>query len=133
VTDHVRQNLVTSRLLILQSKRILLSRAHSRVDRQGGDQRRVDLEARETAVQQARERYNDAVLKWAPNESNQYRLVAYGSLIATAERLRAGLRQTTGALATADRLEAMADLRSLEAILEGWRGIARDSMATAVA
>ena len=128
----VSEMIVSSKLLVLQSKRLLLTNASVKRRMSGGE--KSEAEARlEGAVQSALERYNSAVLTWSSAMTPQYRLVAYNSLIGKAERLRASLANPPGELSADDRREVLADLRALQHIIDGWRDIARSSMAEAVA
>jgi len=128
----VSDMIVSSKLLVLQSKRLLLTNASVKRRMSGGE--KSEAEARlEGAVQSALERYNSAVLTWSSAMTPQYRLVAYNSLIGKAERLRASLANPPGELSADDRREVLADLRALQHIIDGWRDIARSSMAEAVA
>jgi hypothetical protein len=108
--------IVTSRLLILQSKRIMLGSARRKLSRRGGEQAQVDVELYETGVARAQTRYGECVLRWASPTSAQYRLIAYGSLIAKSGP---------------DRQEVLADVSRLESILKGWRSLSRESMTEA--
>ena len=125
--------IVTSKLLVLQSKRILLTGAQGKLDRYGREQTRVDVARLESEVRYAHERYNDAVLHWASPQTPQYQLVAYTSLISKGERLLASLRRALNELPLHDRDETMSEIKNLEKIVDGWRSLARASMAAAVA
>jgi hypothetical protein len=125
--------IVTSKLLVLQSKRMLLTSAHGRHDRYGHEKTRIDVERLEHEVKHAHDRYTDAVLRWASPRTPQYQLVAYTSLIAKGERLLASLRRASEQLSPDDRGATMKEMRELEAIIAGWRSIARESMSAAVA
>jgi len=128
----VSEMIVSSKLLVLQSKRLLLTNASVRRRMSGGE--KSEAEARlEDAVQKALERYNAAVLTWSSAMTPQYRMVAYNSLIGKAERLRTSLENPPGELPAADRREVRADRLALQVIIDGWRNIARASMTEAVA
>ncbi len=125
--------IVSSKLLVLQSKRLLLTNAAVRRRVATGRITDGEMARLEGAVQHAMERYQNAVLTWASAVTPQYRLVAYRSLIAKAERLRASLENPPGELPPADRREVLADLGALQRIIDGWRDIARASMGEAIA
>jgi hypothetical protein len=125
--------IVSSKLLVLQSKRLLLTNAAVTRRLAGRETSEAEMARLEGAVQHALERYNSAVLTWASALTPQYRLVAYNSLIAKAERLRSSLENPPGELPAADRREVLADLSALQRIIDGWRNIARASMGEAVA
>src|SRR5579872_1955433 len=102
----VSDRIVSSKLLVLQSKRLLLTNASVKCQFSGGEKAEAEVARLEGAVQSALERYNDAVLTWASAMTPQYRLVAYNSLIGKAERLRRSLENPPGELPAADRREA---------------------------
>ncbi len=129
----VSDRIVTSKLLVLQSKRLLLTNASVKRQFSGGERSEAEVARLEGAVRDALERYNTAVLTWASAMTPQYRLVAYNSLIGKAERLRSALANPPGELPAADRREVLADLGVLQRIIDGWRDIARASMIAAVA
>jgi G:T/U-mismatch repair DNA glycosylase len=119
-------------MLVLQSRRMLLSARRTRLHEISAEETAVDIAKLEGAVRNAQERYADAVLRYGSNRSPQYRLVAFTSLIAKGERLRAALNRGSGEVSVADQHELVADLRSLDRLLDGWRQIARESMTAAV-
>jgi len=125
--------LVSSRLLILQSKRMLLTGAKRKMNASGSEQARADVGRYEAAVAQAHARYNETVLRWGSADTAQYRLIAYGSLIVKAERLRASLLVAGGPMSPADRRELISDVAVLNSIIANWRGLSRQSMLEAVA
>lgn len=126
--------IVASRLLVLQSKQLMLISARRRALRRPADEQSlVDLERHESALAHARARYNETVLRLGSPDTAQYRLIAYGTLVAKAERLRTSLLQGQAGMSIADRREVKADVAVLESILETWRTVTRQSMGEAVA
>ncbi len=125
--ERVGNNIVASRLLVLQTKRILLTRARANSTND------VDIERYASAVRTAHERYNEAVLQWASASSDQYVLVAYTSLIAKAELLHAKLQNASDEMPSPDSGQLAIEARALETIIGGWRAVARRSMSAAVA
>ncbi len=127
--ERVGDKIVASRLLVLQTRRILLTRAASR--RSDGDT--VDVQAYADAVRTAQRRYNEAVLQWASASSDQYVLVAYSSLIAKAEKLQDMLRDASDDTPGPDSRQLATEARTLETIIDGWRAVTRRSMTAAIA
>jgi hypothetical protein len=125
--ERVGNNIVASRLLVLQTKRILLTRARANTTDD------IDIERYAGAVRTAHERYNQAVLEWGSASSDQYVLVAFTSLIAKAELLHAKLQSASDELPAPDSGQLAIEARALETIIGRWRGIARRSMSAAVA
>ncbi len=132
ILERVAEKIVTSRLLVLQSKRILLCNARTRQRIDATEQAAVDIERLEAAVHEAWERYHEAVLHFASPQTPQYRLVAFSSLIARAELLQSKL-ESASELGGVDRHELHAEMRNLEQILSGWRANLRASMMAAPA
>jgi hypothetical protein len=125
--------IVTARLLILQSKRLLLVRALSKVRFRRLPEPNSHVLRLEGEVRNANESYRDSVLKWASVESNQYWLVAYGTLVEGAEELSAALDRAASSLPQPDRGDVLVDAQRLDGIIESWRELTRTTMARAVA
>lgn len=122
--------IVSARLLILQSKRVMLVRAISRLAGRAPDPRMVRLQGE---VNSAHDRYRDSVLKWGAADSSQYWLVAYSTLVDKAEGLSAAMWRATDALPPPDRTLVADDARKLDGIINSWRELARSTMARDVA
>ena len=79
--DHI----VRSRLLIMQSKMLLLT---GTLRRQASDSTLNDrADGQRLEFRRARQGYMQAVLDWAPTDSSDYRRAVYGTLIELGERL----------------------------------------------
>jgi hypothetical protein len=127
----IGENVVRSRLLVLQSKRLLLTNANTRLLVSAKDQAEIDVEKLSSAVREAHRRYNETVLKWGSPDTPQYRLIAYGSMIAKAENLQSRLRHARG-LGFEDR-GLQDELVALETMIDGWRSTVREAMSASVA
>jgi hypothetical protein len=121
------ERIISSRLLVLQSKRIQLDVAQAR-RRRGGSEMGAYVGRLERDVSVATERYKSAVINWGDGGTPQFLIVAYGSLIQKAERLRTALENGSPSLSATDRLEVEAEVRALEGIINGWRSVTRQSM-----
>ena len=121
--------ILTSRLLVLQSKRLVLSTAEVNLRIRPTEDARIAVQRHATGVRRAQQLYNEAVLTWGEPVSPQYRLVAYSSLVAKAERLRAALSGAVPHFGHADRSELMADVENLSSIIESWNEVLRNAMA----
>ena len=124
----VGEMIVNSKLLVLQSKQLLLMSAQARFKVSGQDRHSGRISQLESQVIDARERFGNAVLKWSEPSTPQYRLVAFGALVTTAERLRVSLRGAVAAMPGSDRAEIATDVTSLELIIAGWRDMIRGSI-----
>jgi len=121
-------DLITARLLILQSKRLMLSSALRRAadgrrDAPGNRVRRLRDE-----TERAQSRYEDAVLKWGSPESSNYWLIAYGRLIHMGNGLTQKLRSASAALPLSERVQVSADVEMLEDIVADWTASMRTTM-----
>jgi hypothetical protein len=122
--------IVSARLLILQSKRVMLIRAISRLAGRRPDARMVRLQGE---VNGAHARYRDSVLKWGAVDSSQYWLVAYSTLVDKAEGLSSAMWRAADELPAPDRNQVADDARKLDGIIKSWRELARTTMAQDVA
>jgi hypothetical protein len=120
--------IITGRLLVLQSKRLLLSSALRRLDRTPDKARRRVAERLRSDIGSAQSTYRSTILNFESPESHEYWLVAYGRLIDMGGALVARLRGAVPDLPQDERLAASADLEELEAIIRGWTESMRESM-----
>lgn len=127
------QDIIQSRLLILQSKRLMLSSQERRLvdhDTEAGRERVQRLRAQ---TETAQHRYRMAILGWGSPDTADYWVMAYSRLIGMASALVSKLRDATIDLPAAERYEVASDVEMLEIILEKWTELMRSSMAGAVA
>ena len=129
----IAESIVTSRLLIVQSKRLMLASAARRFGLHGGDSLEKRSEHFRTDTARAHKSYQAAVLTWGQTTSHEFRIVAYTSLIVLAEKLVFELRGTIGAMAAGDRVEMATEVEVLEDLIEEWRQSARPVATAAVA
>jgi len=130
----VAQSVLTSRLLILQSKRLMLDRYQRRLDRDEADDEarsRVGVLRRQTDA--AQHAYRSVILAWGSPENAEYWIVAYGRLIDMGTTLTQKLRDAVVELPLAERYQVSADVESLESIVGEWIEKMRRSMAASVA
>lgn len=123
--------IVMSRLLILQSKRMLLSAAErTLVESDQPDTRaRVDRLRGETSA--AHEQYRRVVLDWAPTDSPQFSSVAVAGSAEAVQSLADKLRDISRELPLEDQLEFADDIACLEEIVARWRKQILTSVGTA--
>ena len=127
----VARRLISSHLLVLESKRLLLASNQRRLregqPRLSGRVAKLTLEASE-----AQHRYRTTVLKWGPEASSQYWPVAYSRLIEVGEVLAGQLRGATPIMrAAADRYAMATEVEALEGFIQRWRSTLQKSMAEA--
>jgi hypothetical protein len=125
--------IVTSRLLILQSKRLMLTGAQRRLGEAGAELLRSRVERLLEETAQAQHAYRVAVLLWGTPQHAEYWLVVYSRLIETANALTTRLRNAAPQLPPDDRFEISTDVELLEGIIDGWTESMRASMVAAIA
>lgn len=122
--------LVTSHLLIVQSKRLSLNSAQKRLAYSPDDEWKLRRVARfESDVAKAETRYQSIVLRYGrPETTHDYWMVAYSKLIATGSKLREKMNAMTSALPTVERLEVASDIGQLQLLVERWSNSRREAM-----
>jgi len=121
-----------SRLLVLQTKRLMLNSIQRRLARSESESVRERAEGLARETQQAQFRYRKAILDYGSPASSDYWLVAYGRLIEAGGALRSKLRSALGDLPADDRYEVSTDIEALDAILDGWNVSMRTAMSARV-
>jgi hypothetical protein len=129
----VGDSIVSARLLVVQSKRLMLSSLLRRFRLRGEHSLRERSDRFRDEADLANRNYRSAVLNWGQATSPEFRLVAYGSLVDLAESLVLELRETIGGLQPRDRFELAAEVEVLEDLINQWRRNARPSATAAVA
>lgn len=132
-TSTVAESIVSSRQLIAQSKRLMLSSLERRSRLHGGDslRKRADRCRDETA--DAHRTYRSAVLTWGQSTSVEFRLIAYSSLANLAESLVSELSQTIGGQAPREQVDIAIEIEGLQILIEQWRLKGRPALAHAAA
>jgi hypothetical protein len=134
MTPSVTRNIVTSRLLILQSKRIQLRSTEIRLENTSQmESLRARAQELRGEVERARQNYQASMLRFGMPSEDGYWLAAYGALIDTAQGLVDRMLRSIGTLAAPDRVEVSRDVELLETLVEGWRGSMRSAMARSAA
>ena len=124
----IAESLISSRLLVLQSKRLMLASLERRLQKQALDSlvARADRLRDETAS--AQEQYSSSMLRWGSPERPGYWPVAYARLVETADRLFTKMRRAVVDMPPAERFQLAAEVEMLEVLAEGWRQSIRTSM-----
>ncbi|HEX7263223.1 MAG TPA: hypothetical protein VF383_03495 [Candidatus Dormibacteraeota bacterium] len=117
----VADSIVSSRLLIVQSKRLMLSSLERRFRLKGGDsmRKRADRIRDETA--EAHATYRSAVLTYGQASSREFRLVAYSSLANLGDNLVLQMRDTISHHTPGEQFTMAAEVEMLEDVIEQWR------------
>ena len=85
--------LISARLLMLQSKRLILATLGRRLTEQRRESLRPRVDRLREETQDAQERYTSSILRWGSPDRPEYWPAAYGRLVETADRLAAKLRR----------------------------------------
>jgi len=125
------ERLIWSRMLILQSKRLILASNQRRL--QNGQPQLSDRVAKlQVEASQAQFSFRTAVLECGPEVSPQYWPVAYSRLVEVGEVLTAQLRGAAPNMSTAaDRYAMATEVEALEGFINGWRNTLQKSMTPA--
>lgn len=124
--------LISSRLRILQSKRLRLNSVLL-LRKSSSEEKLKRLERIRAEVERASENYQSIVLRLGSAQSSEYWLVAYSRLIASGSVLASKLRAAAIDLPAAERVQAVSEVEMLENLIQGWRAELRTSMVKAVA
>jgi hypothetical protein len=125
--------IVSSKLLVLQSKRLLLASTENCLVKPGSEELRQRAGHLRTQTDDAQHAYRSALLKWGSTETSDYWLVAYTKLIEKGSALIAKLRSAAQELPPTDRVQMAVEVAVLEDAIERWRREMRTSMAAASA
>ena len=125
--------IVMSRLLVLQTKRLLLASSQKKLLDTDADHHRSEVARLKESAARAHEEYRRAVLDWASPETSQFSMVSYATMIDGLEELAGRLRKSSIELPTEDRIELDADLVRLDEIIGRWRASMLSSMGGTVA
>lgn len=113
--------IVMSRLLILQSRRIMLGSTQRRARDVGSTAFHARVDRLQREADQAHDDYRKSVLAWANPSTSQFWVVAHASLIESAETMADGLRARAVELPISDRLAVETDAREVDGIVRRWR------------
>jgi hypothetical protein len=113
--------IVTSRLLVMQSKRLMLASVERRSMKGGHNDMRVRAARLHAASDRAHHAYQSSVLAWSAPGSSEYRLAAYGRLVGLAENLSSELQHGLGDLPAGERFEVSTEVQMLEEFIQQWR------------
>lgn len=129
----VAEELITARLLVLQSKRLMLQGLERRNATVSTDSLNERIVRMRRDAERAQHLYRTTVLQVGTPESGGFWLIAYGRLIETGNALVRRLRNTAGHLPVEERYRVSADVEALEDIIDGWTRSMRAAMSPAVA
>ena len=126
-------HIITSRLLILESKRLMLASLHRRLAESGHESLRRRAEALSQECEHAQHNYRASVLSFGSPHTADYWVVAYSRLIEMGNALTVKLRDARGELPLDERYQVASDAEMLEEIIGSWTASLRAAMASAAA
>jgi hypothetical protein len=128
-----RDSIITSRLLVLQSKRLMLAATERHL--QGSNAARVRRRIDELRIETdaAQDRYRRAILAWASTEDIDYWVIAYSRLIEKGNVIVKKMRDANLVLPPSERYQVSTEIETMEHLVEDWTESLRRSMAAAVA
>ena len=133
MTRDAGESLIMGRLLVLQSKRLMLNSLQRRLDEHGSDALKERVERLRVDVEMAQSSYRSTMLSWGSAETHGYWLVAYGRLIEVGNVVAARLRAAADDLPPAERYQVSAEVEMLEHMVANWTEAMRKAMIRAVA
>lgn len=115
MNDAVAEALITSRLLALQSKRLMLQSAERRMNHERIQRLRAEAESAQHA-------YRTAMLRYGSPHDRDYWVVVYGRLIEMGRVLALKLNESR------DRLQVSPDIAMLDGMVDRWGECMRTAM-----
>jgi hypothetical protein len=132
MTGRVRaENIITSRLLVLQSQQLMLTYSQHLLEANRTDDLRKRVDRLERQVGRALASYRRVLLDLGSPQDANYWIVAYARLIEMGNALVVKLRDATADLPPQERYQLATDVESMELILEAWSKSMRRSMTAA--
>ena len=127
----IAPQIIASRLLVLQSKRLMLKCLERQLADTGRESLRQQIEDLRRQCDFCQHHYRRSVLLYGTPESMNYWVIAYSRLIEMGHTLALKLRDETGELPLAERYQVSADVEMLEEIVRSWNSSLREAMASA--
>ncbi len=124
----IPESLISARLLMLQSKRLILATLERRLRLRPRDSMRARVDHMRDETAAAHQNYCTTVLNFGSSDMPEYWPAAYGRLVDTADQLTTKLRTVAGELPSRERYEVATEVEMLEKLLEGWRTSIRAAM-----
>ena len=132
ISPELSRQLVTGRLLVLQSKRLMLASAERRMGDGGTDRVRQRVEKLRADTHDAQYQYRSVMIMFGSPEHRDYWPIAYDRLVGTGSALAAKLRKAIPDLPPGDRYEASTDIEMVEGMVGRWTKSMRAAVATSV-
>jgi hypothetical protein len=132
--NHIpRDSIITSRLLVLQSKRLMLDAIERKLVDSNTEFAKRRIEELRIETEAAQDRYRRAILLWSSSEDVDYWVIAYTRLIEKGNAIVKKMREANLLLPPIERYQVCTDIERMEHLVEDWTESLRRSMAAAVA
>jgi hypothetical protein len=126
-----RDSIITSRLLVLQSKRLMLDATERSLRSSNAAPVRRRMEELRMETDAAQDRYRRAILAWASTEDIDYWVIAYSRLIEKGNVIVKKMREANLVLPLTERYQVSTEIETMEHLVEDWTESLRRSMAAA--
>ena len=126
----IAETLISARLLMLQSKRLILATLERRLRKQPLESLGARVERMRVETHNARNSYSVSLLQWGSPATPGYWPVAYGRLAEMADSLSTKLRRASADMPAAERYELAAEVEMLEGLVAQWRASIRTAIAS---
>ena len=127
------ESIVQSRLLVLQSKRLMLKSLERRLRGTGSDSFRQRADRVESEAEAAQHAYQTTVLRFASPSTVDYWLAAYKRLINMGDDAVSSLHAAAADLSAEQRYLASTEIEMLEGFIDEWIDSLRATMTGSVA
>ena len=130
VRPTIAETLISARLSLLQSKRLILSTLERRLRDHPLDSLRARADLMRKATHDAQHSYAASLLQWGSPATAGYWPTAYQRLAEMADRLSTRLRTAAADMPEDERFELAAEVEMLEVLVARWRESVRASIAS---
>jgi hypothetical protein len=128
-----KESIITSRLLVLQSKRLMLDAIERRLGDSDNAFAKRRLQELRLETDAAQDRYRRAILAFGSTTEIDYWVIAYSRLIEKGNVIVQKMREANLLLPPMERYQVSTDIERMEHLVEDWTESLRRSMAAAVA
>ena len=130
---HVGEQLVSARLQVLQSKRLLMASNQRRQQRRGTEGLAERIEKLRKEIEHAQLAYRVALVRWGSPAMSDYWPAAYSRLIDLADHLALRLENAARGGSVSRRYELSVEVEVLELLIQQWRESLRQTIVKATA
>ena len=126
--ESLADSIITSRLLVLQSKRLMLHSVERRAKKRKVESLIRRVEELRAEADSAQDGYRQAMFQYGSPNDHDYWVIAYSRLITMGRVLTFKLREASTSMPARDRAQVSPDLEMLEGMVEEWGESMRTAM-----